>query len=96
MATKTQPAAKSVVRRTLLDLPTSPLAASPAAVAATAKVNTEDLVQVTAPKAYVLTLDDHQPVTVHAGVQMMPRYMAEHWWSKAQGVEPFVPPVTGA
>ena len=96
MATKNQPAAKAVVRRTLLDLPTSPLTASPAALAATAKVDVEDLVQVSAPRSFVLTLDDHQPVQVHAGVQMMPRYMAEHWWSKAQGVEPFVAPITGA
>lgn len=97
MASKNQPAAKSaVVRRTLIDLPISPLTASPAAAAASAQIDVDDLVQVSVPKGFTLTLDDHQPVAVNAGVQMMPRYMAQHWWAKAQGVEEFTPPVTGA
>ena len=51
MATKNQPAAKAVIRRTLLDLPTSPLAASPAAVAATGKFDPSGLMSAL-PAAY--------------------------------------------
>lgn len=96
MATKTPaaktPAAKTAVRRTLVDLPVS--ATTPmndADKAAVAVASSEDRLMVQVPKAYKLTLDNGSPVDIHAGVQMMPREMAEHWYSKAQGVVEFDP-----
>jgi len=46
-----------------------------------------DLVQTIVPKTFTLTRDGGVPITYHAGFVNMPRSDAEHWWSKAQGVE---------
>lgn len=54
--------------------------------AATAATLAEDKVTVTVPKAFTLTLDDHQVIEIAAGVQPMPKSWAEHWFSKAKGV----------
>lgn len=47
----------------------------------------QELVTVTVPKMFKLRKVDHSEITVAAGVQEMPRWMAEHWWSAANGVE---------
>jgi hypothetical protein len=49
----------------------------------------EDMVIVTVPNPFKLTLDDHTPVEYGSGVQEMPHEHANHWFSKAQGVTVF-------
>jgi hypothetical protein len=46
-----------------------------------------ELVTAVVPKAFTLTLDDHSVARYETGTQDMPRAHAEHWYSKAQGVE---------
>jgi hypothetical protein len=46
-----------------------------------------DLVSVTVPQAFNLTLDDHSRVRYEMGIQDMPREHAEHFYAKANGVE---------
>lgn len=48
-----------------------------------------DMVTVTVPKAFILRPDHFQELKFNAGVQKMERQYAEHWWSKANGVEIF-------
>ena len=49
------------------------------------------LVTVEVPKPYKMTLDDHRVVHVNAGVQDMKKYLADHWYSKANGVKTYKP-----
>ena len=49
----------------------------------------EDEVIVTVPKAYKLRLSHDAVHDIHPGTQRMARHLAEHWYSKAQGVEIF-------
>lgn len=44
-------------------------------------------VTVMIPKAFTLTLEDHTQVKYGAGTDEMPIEHAEHWYSKAMGVE---------
>lgn len=46
-----------------------------------------DMVTVTIPKAFNLTLDDHTQVRYEAGIDEIPIEHASHWWAQAQGVE---------
>lgn len=46
-----------------------------------------DDVTVVVPKAFTFTTDDHKQVKYGIGIQDMPRAHAEHWFSKAHGVE---------
>lgn len=46
----------------------------------------QELVTATVPKTYKLRRVDHTEETILSGVQEMPRWKAEHWWSKAMGV----------
>jgi hypothetical protein len=48
-----------------------------------------DEVIVTVPKEYILRLDHNNVSTIKAGVQVMKRELADHWYSKANGVEVF-------
>lgn len=45
-----------------------------------------DMVTVTVPKAFNLRLDHFREFKFKAGVQEMERVVAEHWYSKANGV----------
>lgn len=54
-----------------------------------APIPQDDLVTVTAPKAFTLTLDTHQKVQYGAGIQEMPREHADHWWAIANGVQQY-------
>lgn len=47
----------------------------------------EDLVSVTVPQRFNLTLDHGVVVEYAAGIQDMPKSHAEHWYAKANGVE---------
>ena len=48
-------------------------------------------VTVTAPKAFQLRLDNHNVKHVKAGIQEMLEEHANHWYSKAHGVEIYKP-----
>ncbi len=45
-----------------------------------------ELVFASVPKAFQLTLNSHVMVKVKAGAQKMERFVAEHWYSKANEV----------
>lgn len=47
----------------------------------------EELVSVTVPRKFKLTKDDGMVVDIEAGIQDLPRGLAEHWYAKANGVE---------
>lgn len=47
----------------------------------------EGKVVVNVPKRFILTLDNGQKQTFEVGPQTMPRALAEHWYSKANGVK---------
>lgn len=51
----------------------------------------ERLIKSTVPKPYKITLDDHSPVMIYAGVHDLPEHIFEHWFSKANGVKAFDP-----
>lgn len=93
---KAAPKAPVVARRTItavVDPVTASHAAGAAVIGGAPESHPEtsgeqsDMVTVTVPKTYKLRKVDHTEVTVTAGVQEMPSWMAEHWWSKANGVE---------
>lgn len=44
---------------------------------------------VTVPKRFRLTLDNHTTITMEPGVQKVGRFIADHWFSKANGVKVF-------
>jgi len=50
-----------------------------------------DKVTVLIPKDFTLTLEDHREVKYKAGVDEMPVEHADHWYSKAMGVEIYDP-----
>jgi len=50
-----------------------------------------EMVTVTIPKNYTLTLDDHTQVQYKAGVDEMPIEHANHWWSVQNGIEIYEP-----
>ena len=50
------------------------------------KAAARDLITVTVPVKFHLTLDTHDVVQYQPGVQEMPRTHAEHWYAKANGV----------
>jgi hypothetical protein len=84
-AQTTPPAAATGVPATPKS-PTPPV--PPAATAPVVEVADElvDTVTVTVPKAFKLRLDGHKELSFKAGVQEMEREHAEHWYSKANGV----------
>lgn len=47
----------------------------------------DDVVQVSCPNGFNLTLDDHSQVHYPAGTARMPRAHAEHWYAKNNAVE---------
>lgn len=47
----------------------------------------EEMVSVTVPRGYNLTLDNGDTKRYESGIQDMPRSHAEHWYSKAHDVE---------
>lgn len=51
----------------------------------------EVLVTATVPKAFKLRIDNHVIVDYKPGVQEMPLSHAEHWYSKANGVQVYNP-----
>ena len=53
------------------------------------KSNDDALVIVTVPKAFQLRLDAHKVVSIKVGVQKMALNIANHWYSKVNGVEIF-------
>jgi hypothetical protein len=48
-----------------------------------------DQVIVESPKAFRITLDNHAVVHIKPGTQRVPRYIAEHWYAKANGMTIF-------
>jgi hypothetical protein len=50
----------------------------------------DELITVTVPKAYTLNADDGKVHQIPVGVQEMLRSHAEHWFSKAHGVEEYI------
>lgn len=54
-------------------------------------VDSDARVTVKIPKNYSLTLENHQQVHYKAGIDEMPLNHAEHWYSKAMGVEVYDP-----
>lgn len=44
---------------------------------------------VTVPKRFRLTLDNHTTITIEPGVQKVEQFIANHWFSKANGVKIF-------
>lgn len=50
-----------------------------------------DPVTVTVPKRFKLRLDNHTVIDIHPGVQNVERMVADHWFSKANGVTVFDP-----
>jgi len=48
----------------------------------------EELVTVSVPRAFTVTLADKREVAVPAGMQELPKSIAEHWYSAANGVTP--------
>ena len=47
----------------------------------------EEMVTCTIPQGFKLTLDDGTEIDIKAGTDELPRSHAEHWYSKAHGVE---------
>ncbi len=95
-AIKNQPAAKTPVAatRVVVATPAAPrrtinTSALIAAAAGEVRQPTESGERVTVhiPKAFSLTLTDHNQVHYKAGTDEMPIEHAEHWYSKAMGVE---------
>lgn len=72
---------------TTLDTPvvTAPEAPTPEAPAIEGEV--VEYVTVTVPKAFKLRVDHFRELQFRAGVQQMEKSLAEHWYSKANGVE---------
>jgi len=88
----TEPQAKKNARRSLVDLPistTTPVVGKSAAVIE--QLDHAEKILVNAPRGFTLTLDDGTPCVIRAGVQSLPRHLAEHWYAKAFGVAPFDP-----
>jgi hypothetical protein len=54
-----------------------------------AVVDRDEQVIVTVPHNYTLRIDNSSTREFKTGVQKMPRWMAEHWYSKAHGVTVF-------
>jgi hypothetical protein len=52
-------------------------------------VDRDEQVIVTVPHNYTLRIDNSSTRDFKTGVQKMPRWMAEHWYSKAHGVAVF-------
>lgn len=52
-------------------------------------VDRDELIIVTVPRSFTLRIDNATTRDFKAGVQRMPRWMAEHWYSKAHGVTIF-------
>lgn len=50
-----------------------------------------DMVTVTVPKAFKLRIDHFREFDFKAGVQEMERSVAEHWYSKANGITIYEP-----
>jgi len=50
-----------------------------------------EAVIVTVPKRLVLRLTHHEVRVLEAGVQKVEKHVAEHWWSKVNGVKIFDP-----
>lgn len=57
----------------------------------TEKVEDDDMVTAIVPKAFQLTLDNHERVAYEPGTMDMPRAHAEHWFAVAMGVEIYNP-----
>lgn len=51
------------------------------------KADESDRVTVRIPRGFILTDDLGRPFTYARGIEDMPRAHAEHWYSKANGVE---------
>lgn len=73
--------------------PTNQAAANAGQVvtAAEAQAEADELVKVNVPKAFRLTVDGHRTIEYPAGIQDMPADHADHWFTKAMGVQ-VVPP----
>ena len=84
-------AANSTVRQALLDSPITVSSASPDPKGKEMldSLSKEPQVIVLVPTAFTLQLDGHVPLKVLPGQQRMARSLAEHWWSKANGVTIF-------
>jgi len=86
--TNTNKSTKSTARNTLLTTDKSPIPQPEGhGPTETEKLAAEDKVRVFVPKAFKITLDDGDMVDIAAGEQKMPKSLAEHWYSKVNGVE---------
>ena len=91
MATSAKQAKTGTVRQTLIDSPATAgiMLNHPAQLESLEALEAEEKVIVNVPKEYTVQLTGHVPVKVYPGQQRMAKSMAEHWWSKANGVEIF-------
>ena len=69
--------------------PEAPVDTAPVAVDPEPEGPAEDRVTVTVPKAFKLRIDHQTEHNIKPGVQKMERSLAEHWYSKANGVAIF-------
>lgn len=81
-----QPIPEDAAHRTRKTINTSALIAAQVGEAREPK-ESGDRVTVTIPKAFTLTLENHHQVHYPAGVDEMPLEHANHWYTKAMGVE---------
>lgn len=65
----------------------TPAAKAPADDEVKPRKRKEEMVTCTIPQGFQLTLDDGTTVDIKAGTDELPRSHAEHWYSKAHGVE---------
>ena len=89
MATKKSPTPVIKPRRALgvrAQLPEELVPSGPVAASANAVLTKGDLVTVVVPTPFPFTMQDHRIIQINAGVQEMPREIAEHWFVKSRGV----------
>jgi hypothetical protein len=55
----------------------------------------EVLVTCVVPRAFILRDDKHREIKIEAGVQELPDWVPEHWYSKANGVKVYDPRKNG-
>lgn len=55
------------------------------------KIEDADMVIVEVPKKFKILISHLEEYTIEQGVQKMKKYIASHWWAKANGVKIFDP-----
>ncbi len=88
----TKDTAAPIARRAIVNVEDSH-AAGAAAISGVATENhpetdpeQQDKVTAMVPKSFKLRKVDHSEIQIMSGVQELPMWVVEHWWSKANGV----------